>query len=297
MPNFSDPIHFHRYVLRSKAPLNALSDRREHEGALVRIGDGVGCLHPWPEFGDLPLDRQLSILQKGGGLTGMIERLRVCCKLDGAARRLGRSAFVDFQIPPSHVYEPAAGRVVKVKCGRDATVEAARLSAMPSARLRLDFNSILTPIEFRTFVEKLDAATIAKIDFVEDPCETDQRTWDKLQRDLPFDLASDRQPLVARVNIVKPAVDEGRHPRGRVVFTSYMDHPIGQCFAAREAASFYNAHPERPEVCGLASHLLFEPDAFIERVRMDDDGRLIPPAGNGFGFDDLLETLPWQPLR
>ena len=85
MLNLHDPIHVHRYILRSKAPLNAVSERREHEGAIVRIGDGVGCLHPWPELGDLPLDRQLSILEKGG-FTGMIERLRVCCKLDGTAR-------------------------------------------------------------------------------------------------------------------------------------------------------------------------------------------------------------------
>jgi o-succinylbenzoate synthase len=291
-----DPIHIHRYVLRARAPLNAVTGRRDHEGVLVRIGDGVGCLHPWPEFGDLPLERQLSIMQKGG-TTGMIERLRVCCKLDSAARRLGRGEFVDFQIPPSHVYEPDPGKVVKVKCGRNTIEEAARLSTMPCARLRLDFNSVLSPGEFREFVAKLDAATIAKIDFVEDPFEADQHTWEKVQRELPFALASDRQPLVARVNIVKPAIAETRKPRGRVIFTGYMDHPIGQFFAARMAAAFYTAHPERAEVCGLASHLLFEPNEFIERMRIDDDGRLIPAAGTGFGFDDLLESLPWQRLH
>jgi O-succinylbenzoate synthase len=261
----------------------------------VRIGKGVGCLHPRPELGDLPLDRQLTILKKGG-FTSMIERLRVCCKLDGMGRRLGRSGFVDFRIPPSHVYHAAEGKVVKVKCGRDVAAEAARVCGMAAARLRLDFNSVLAPAEFRNFVSMLDAATIARIDFIEDPCEADPRTWEALQKEVPFDLASDRQPVAARVNIVKPATDEIRSPRGRVVFTSYMDHPIGQLFAAREAAAFYAAHPERAEVCGLASHVLFEPDAFIERMRVDDDDRLVPPEGTGFGFDDLLESLPWERL-
>ena len=75
-----------------------------------------------------------------------------------------------------------------------------------------------------------------------------------------------------------------------------MDHPIGQLFAAREASAYYTAHPGQAEVCGLASHVLYEPDPFIERMACDAENRLIFPGGTGFGFDDLLQALPWQRL-
>jgi len=296
MLNLHETIFVHRYTLKSHRPLNAVSGRCEFEGALIKIGDGVGCLHPWPEFGDLPLDRLLSILQKGGN-TGMIERTRVCCLLDGSARRLNRSEFTSFTSPASHTYEPDPSRVVKVKCSGDVKKEADRIRTIAGRKLRLDFNGLLTMDQFRQFVRLLDDATSARIDFVEDPFDADQYWWDKVQRETPFALASDRQPLAAHVNVLKPALDRLRTHHERVVFTSYLDHPIGQFFAAREAAAYYAAQPQQLEVCGLATHVLFEPDEFLERMQTDADGRLIPVGGSGFGFDDLLEKLPWERLH
>jgi O-succinylbenzoate synthase len=295
MLHLHEPIHIHRYTLRSKAVLNAVTTTREHEGALVKIGGGHGCLQPWPELGDLPLDRQLSILSKGG-FTGMIERLRVCCKLDEAARKLGRSEFVDFTIPPSHGYGEQDTGVVKIKCGPDVVAEAARLKRFAAAKLRPDFNATLTPDSFLEFARRLDDATRARIDFVEDPFEAPFHVWEKAQKAVPFALASDRVPVPAEVEIVKPALHTMQRRRRRVVFTSNMDHPIGQLFAAREGAAYYTAHPDQAEVCGLATHVLFEADPFIERMRCDAGNRLIFPGGTGFGFDDLLEALPWQRL-
>lgn len=295
MLHLHEPIHVHRYLLRSKASLNAVTAAREHEGALVKIGGGHGCLQPWPELGDLPLDRQLSILSKGG-FTAMLERLRICCKLDEAARKLGRSEFVDFSIPPSHGYGEEEAGVVKVKCGPDVAAEAARLKRFAAAKLRLDFNATLTPESLRDFVRRLDDATAARIDYVEDPFDVPFPVWDKAQRELPFALASDRVPVTAEVEVVKPALHTLQRRRRRIVFTSNMDHPIGQLFAAREAAAYYTAHPDQAEVAGLATHVLFEPDPFLERMRCDGENRLIFPGGTGFGFDDLLASLPWQRL-
>jgi O-succinylbenzoate synthase len=295
MLHLHDPIHIHRYTLRSRAALSAVIPGRTHEGALVRIGGGHGCLQPWTELGDQPLDRQLSILAKGG-FTGMLERLRICCKLDEAARKLGRSGFVDFSIPPSHGYGEAEPGVVKVKCGPDVAAEATRLKQFAAAKLRLDFNATLTPESFRDFVRRLDDSTVARIDFVEDPFDAPFPVWEKVQRAVPFALASDRVPVPAAVEIVKPSCHTMQRRRRRVVMTSNMDHPIGQLFAAREAAAYYTAHPDQAEVCGLATHSLFEPDPFIERMQCDAQNRLMFPGGTGFGFDDLLASLPWQRL-
>ncbi|MGI8601905.1 MAG: hypothetical protein ACR2OZ_02790 [Verrucomicrobiales bacterium] len=296
MLNLHEPIFFHRYTLRSKRALSPIIQRSEIEGALVKIGQGFGCLQPWPELGDLPLARQLSILEKGGQ-TSHLDRLRICCKIDGLARKLKRNELAELNIPPSHVIHPERGKIVKVKCGADVRQEAERIAGIEAEKLRLDFNGALSVAQFREFVIRLDSATIQRIDFVEDPFDDHQFWWDKVQQELPFDLAADRQPVRARVNVLKPACDDIREFAGRVVFTSYMDHPLGQFFAAREASAYYAGHPQQREYCGLATHTLFEPDAFLERVQLDGEGRLLPPSGTGLGFDDLLESLPWQKLH
>jgi O-succinylbenzoate synthase len=47
--------------------------------------------------------------------------------------------------------------------------------------------------------------------------------------------------------------------------------------------------------CGLFTHVLYEPNEFIEAIRCDG-ARLLPPSGTGIGFDGLLERLPWKRL-
>ena len=46
-----------RYRIKSRGCLNAISGRREFEGALIRVGDGFGGIHPWPELGDPMLEK------------------------------------------------------------------------------------------------------------------------------------------------------------------------------------------------------------------------------------------------
>jgi O-succinylbenzoate synthase len=262
----------------------------------VRIGNGFGCLQPWPELGDLTLDRQIRLLKLGAS-TSHLDRLRICCRFDALARLAGRNELAGLPAPPNHWLEPGSGEIVKLKCGPNPRSEAERISKAEAAKLRLDFNGVPTVDAFLEFVRALGPETLRRIDFVEDPFEAPQSVWDDVQERLPFDLAADRQPVRARVNVLKPACDNIRESRGRVVFTSYMDHPIGQLFAAREAGAYYVVHPHQSEVCGLASHTLFEPDAFIERMQLDGERRLLPVAGTGLGFDDLLATIAWERIN
>ena len=102
--------------------------------------------------------------------------------------------------------------------------------------------------------------------------------------------------------VIKPAIDEpfllaeaALHHRQRVVLTSYMDHPVGQTFAAWEAARLGLQFPGLPGVCGLQTHHLFEPDEFTEMLGPWSPAFQVP-AGYGLGFDDLLEALPWTRL-
>jgi O-succinylbenzoate synthase len=288
-----------RYTLTPRRALSALAGARPREGALVREGDGFADVHPWPELGDAPLGEQLARLA-AGEMTALTRRSLALAELDGAARREGRSLFEGLTIPESHwpgLDPPEAFDTVKLK-----GIE----RIPPNVRLRIDFNATLTP---RQFLQIAAALPKERVDFIEDPCPYDGATWRALREATGLRLARDRGEGGEGVDVVvvKPAVQDpdvvlgsatrdersGRDGKGSLdyVITSYMDHPVGQFFAAHVAA----AHVVNAR-CGLFTHVLFERDPFIEQVA-SAGARLLPPAGVGIGFGELLERLPWRRLK
>jgi O-succinylbenzoate synthase len=275
-----DVIWIHRYELIARAPLNARTRDLRREGALIRVDDGFADVHPHPELGDAPLAEQLARLARGE-TTPLTQQSLYFARVDAEARRVGRSLFEGLIIPESH-WPAAAGDAplafdtIKVKMPG---------SELPSrGKLRLDFNETLTAEEFLRIAERLPTE---RIDFVEDPCPYDGATWRMLRERTGLRLALDRQEATEGVDVLvrKPAVQRSTQDITdvEIVVTSYMDHPVGQMFAAwcaaREATS--------PR-CGLVTHVLFEPNAFSERLRLDG-ARLIPAS-----FDDLLESVDWK---
>jgi O-succinylbenzoate synthase len=278
---------FWRYELTPKRRLNAVAADGVRRGALIRVNGGVADVHPWPELGDLPLDEQLALLARGE-TTPLTQSSLEFASIDAAARRDGRSLFDGLTIPPSHwpgPDPPAAFDTVKLK----------NIDVIPDrVRLRIDFNATLTAAEFVRIAASLPRD---RIDFIEDPCPYDAAVWRELREKTGLRLALDRGPDSSQrepgsydVLIVKPALEEIPCSDAEIVVTSYMDHPIGQLCAAYAAAT-----ANIQSTCGLVTHVLFENDPFIERMRIDGT-RLVPPGGTGWGFDDLLETLPWQTL-
>jgi O-succinylbenzoate synthase len=298
--------------------MNARTARRDFEGALIRVDGGYGCIHPWPELGDPPLEKCLADLA-GARRWPIVRRALRCAEFDRVARQFGHSLFEDMEVPASHatlVAHDAAELaraveagfdLVKLKCGREPAAEARWLNEMtaefPKLRWRLDFNEALTPDESLHFVGLLDDVTRAAIDFLEDPCPYADGAWTNLRRQTRLRLAVDREaaPLssAAQVMVIKPAIDEpwllaeaALRNQQQVVVTSTMDHPLGQAFAAWEAARLGLQFPGITLTCGLQTHHLFEPDAFTEMLGPWSPV-FQPPAGNGLGFDDLLDALPW----
>lgn len=319
----SSDIYIHRYELVSRAGLNSRSDRVRHQGALIRIGSGVGCIHPWQELGDPSLDELLEDLRMGRFFRPLVRSAVKCAMVDGRAREAGISVFDKVHVPRSHativggaerieVAVEAGFDVVKIKAGRDMPKEIELLNSMnqkyPDLRWRLDFNNVLDGGGVRSYLESLTEAAREKIDFLEDPCEVGHRDWAGVRSLYGIPLAVDREVDKARGQftyaIAKPALDDITALCARamiegweLVFTSYMDHPIGQCYAAWCAGKVEKRFLglEDP-VAGLMTHGLFEPDAFIDRM-----GGITPewksPGGTGFGFDDLLEKLAWEKLK
>jgi O-succinylbenzoate synthase len=279
-------MYVHRYKLRMRSGA-------VREGALLRVGDGFADVHPWPELGDAPLDEQLALLAEGQ-VTPLTRGSLHCAVIDHEARRRGVSLFDGLTIPASHwpgPDPPPEFDTVKLKSVAEVP---------PGVRLRIDFNARLTAEEFLRIAETLPRE---RIDFIEDPCPYDEALWRELRERTGLRLAYDvpsprergeggRRPGEGPFDVLvhKPALQTEWPVHHDVVVTSYMDHAIGQFYAAYVAAT----HETNPR-CGLMTHVLYEPDAFFERVERDG-ARLRPPGGTGLGFDDLLERLPWKSI-
>lgn len=312
-------IYVWRYVLKSRAKLNAVSSRREFEGALIRVEEGFGCLHSWPELGDPGLGELLDELKGDSPRSEISEQALRMAEIDEHWRECGES-MVDIEdvIPESHAtllectmeaVREAVDRgfaVIKVKGRRDYPELAGRMDEVshrwPHLKWRVDFNEVLTKEDALCFVQCLTDAVWNRIDFIEDPCPYDGTLWRELERETKLKLAADQsvasdviQP-VADVLVVKPSrKDPTEIPSEQcLVVTSNMDHPLGQCFAAWWAARFVGLG-HTVEVCGLQTQDLFEPNEFSERLGLAGP-KFRSPGGTGFGFDDLLEKLPWKRL-
>lgn len=306
------------------AYLNARSVRRDHEGALIRVGAenfGYGCIHPWSELGDVHLDETLRLLA-AGQLTELSRRALTCAHDDSEARRAGVHLFDGLTVPRSHAtlmmddacFQSAVDAGfdrVKVKVGRDLKEESEfihrQASQFPNLRWRLDFNGCLDLLSVQKFLAALGGDVRGRIDFIEDAYL--HNTAPEVDAMGPYDIAMavDRDIESAcgdfgvaiikpAVNVVDPILKQAAECGRRVVLTSYMDHPVGQCFAAWEAAKAQKDHPGLVDACGLVTHGLFAPNAFSDALGVPTP-EFHPPAGTGLGFDDLLKSLPWKRLN
>ncbi|MEC8942193.1 MAG: enolase C-terminal domain-like protein, partial [Verrucomicrobiota bacterium] len=269
-----ESIHVWRYALKSRAALNAVSGRTEYEGALIRIGDGFGCLHPWPELGDPGLEDLLVELRNDAAVSGLAKEAVSMSALDARWRHRGESMLDEAEqdIPESHATLPectvetvteAVGRgfsVMKVKGRRDFPELAGRIDELsrhwPHLMWRIDFNEVLTRDETLEFARGMTDHARKRIDFLEDPCPWKEEDWEEIRRVARLQLALDRRVCWpapgADVLVLKPArgdVATSPWESKRLVFTSNMDHPLGQCFAAWRAGQLVSSG-STVDICG-----------------------------------------------
>lgn len=309
------------YKLRARGFLNAVSARREFEGVLIRAGQGYACIHPWPELGDPPLGKCLEDLG-GRRFWPIVRRAMRCAEYDDAARGREESLFEEMEVPRSHATLAKADAeelqaavsagfdLVKMKAGRNLAAEVDFMVTMaeahPALRWRLDFNETLDGAEAESFLAGLSADFKRRIDFIEDICPFSESVWADLWQEHRVPLAVDRESgphrRAAQYTVIKPAVDEpfllgeAAAMNGQaLVMTSYMDHPLGQAFAAWEAARTELLFPGLVRTCGLQTHHLFEKDGFTDLLG-EWKPEFTAPGGTGLGFDEQLAALEWQKL-
>ena len=319
MPLGPDLVRISPYRLVSRGRMNPASRRTWHEGVLIEADGGYACVHPWPELGDPTLDACLADLA-GSRRTSIVRRALRCAEFDRVARRFEHSLFEEMEVPLSHATLTAADpamvgalvekgfEVVKLKCGRNVPGETRFLNEQsgrhPRLRWRLDFNEQLSFSEVVAFLDALTPEMRRAVDFLEDPCPYSDAIWRELHLRHRISLAVDREAApqckAAQVMVIKPNLDEplllaeAALANGQsVVVTSAMDHPVGQAFAAWEAARLRLQFPGLVGVCGLQTHHLFEANRFTDWLG-EWTPEFHPPDGLGLGFDELFDELVWQ---
>ena len=326
----SSSIFYYPYELKPRKVLNSRSHGAPRAGALICVNGGYSDIHPWEELGDVSIAEQLRILERGGRTPLLTASLRFAAE-DAKAREAQKSLFDGLIIPRSHLSLPRLAKqwnldewvrdgfaVVKIKLGFEPFQEIQVLGHLgrlldetPQARhiqLRLDFNQSLKSSEgWDHFYRALPQSFWDRVDFVEDPWVYQAEKWRFSSDRCRLRLALDRCDSVTddlgyEVRIVKPAYQhvavETQHAADtmkRIVITSYMDHPVGQMFAAWEAARAQANHPLLVDDAGLLTHDLYEPHLFSEYVGAKG-AYLQNPSGPGVGFGGLLEKLPWKKL-
>jgi len=277
----------------------------KRNGALLRFrsdqGDGYCDVHPWPELGDDPLEKQLDLL-KMGVLTPLTKNALHFAKLDAEGRHRGIHLLEGLTVPKSHlliqeltvdspqVVEQAREEgfhTFKVKLGQDLFEELKILQPLltfKETKWRLDFNGSLSQGKMNEFLEQ--DLNFEAIEFCEDPFSTTSMSF-------PLPIARDwEKPEVYAYRIVKPAVDEWEQIQESkpMIFTSYLGHPFGQVTDAFAAATC-----QCQEVCGLLSHRVYPKNPFSELLSWSGP-EWKSPEGTGFGFDPLLRNLEWESL-
>jgi o-succinylbenzoate synthase len=213
--------------------------------------------------------------------------------------------------------------IIKLKCGISINDELSLIKKItPTLKklemsLRLDFNSTLDSHKFHLFLSSIEG-NLDVINFIEDPFAYQKSYWKEVKNSFPkVCLAVDRihekffnnNEERSRTKsydylVLKPAVQNiykifKNNPYLKdypFLFTSYMDHPLGQLTALYEASLFYSDTLQNTQDCGFLTHSLYEKNAYSETLTILD-AKLIPSfEGGGFGLDALLEKERWRKL-
>lgn len=323
-------LRIHRYELRPGTD-RAFAAGSVRTGALLEVTADEGTagyadLHPWPEFGHVPLEDQLASLANGEP-TALVNLALRHARTDAEARRRGESLFAGLPGIGSHAlltswvdhprtaFDACIARGftrIKLKIGRDPGREAPALNAVADLPLqwRLDANARLTAGSIRDFLEALSPAARARIEFLEDPCPYDPEAWTALSTTTGIPFALDWQiPAAsppwpgAAILVIKPASQDAfALARAAVacgvdiVVTHSMDHALGRAAALWTAMSLRQRHGAVVRDGGLDGSGLHAPDDFTSAW---EENSPIPraPVGTGFGFDTALAVLAWRELE
>ncbi|WP_338636134.1 hypothetical protein [Spirobacillus cienkowskii] len=298
------------------------------------LGIGYSDCFSWPELGDTSLSEKVKMVQVGK-MDFHIEKSFSIAKTDAFYRFNRENAFkklcliknhftcVNFNLLTTNFIEnlrKEGFEYIKLKCGFNLEKEASFLKKIVpilkicNIKVRLDFNGSCSFDGMYQFLQSLDK-NLSVISFIEDPFKNINNEWMQIKQFFPdLGIALDRtnnnsdycnKNEAYDYLILKPAIQNHdeilncKHyniERKKILFTSYMDHPLGQLSALYEASEYYNSNHNNTQICGFLTHDLYKKNSYSERIKVNFSQIVPPQEGFGFGFDDLLENENWRKI-
>lgn len=319
------------------------------EGLLLALkGDnhtvGYADLHPWPTLGDLEVREQLQLLKQGNPTQQMQLSLEYAQR-DLTAKQsqtigvqylneiknhhLILNKFITLKdlsalISTTTTSKKTAAEIFKWKINPETATHVSQMinqtsHEFPNLKWRLDANSLFSFKDMLQFWKTLSPLARQSIDFIEDPCPYDKKSWNHLEEEglplaIDFETShwSPAGPLEAAdspttsnktIFVLKPAIHKMddwktffKQKPNHFLITSYLDHPVGLLHALWTAESFAQTFPQLLLPCGL--NFSFPPsllDSFWNGLYLDKSVWCGHKSA-GIGYTKTLEELPWQML-
>ncbi len=287
------PIEYSTYTLKAKRPLNRFGNQ-EVTGTLLKvhfdkIGYGYSSLQTWTELGDASLEVELAALKNKTPLLLGAKALQFA-KTDATARAKNECLYNHLDIQNHYslgtvdkIEIPSAFQCIKIKLDENFKNTLKKNEWLKNYKLRIDFNLALVKSTEESLLASLK---LFNIDYIEDLGFSTNSVLQFLDQHKTKDCNA----------VIKPAKESASENYSRVVFTSYMDHPVNQVHAAIIANNFYKKYPNKKEVCGLRSDLAFFDNPYFDYFCADTTAIQLQADGNGIGFTSLLEQESWKTL-
>ncbi len=308
------------------APYFLKINQKQIKGALLSDGRGFAVLQPWESLGDPSLDFLIKdlVLEKNNFL---VRRALELLKIDGEARSKNIS-LLPIQSPPSHLYLDLRDEsfflkfqealrdgilLFKFKVGIDHLQEIQNLKKIHNEfsaskfKIRLDANLRFSSLkDFEKFLKNFESI-LERIDFIEDPFLGNPFEWillkDKFNLRLAHDFADESFRELCDVWILKPTRNDPAYlfnlalkKNKKVVFTTALDHELGQLASLSIAHDFQKQHPSFVEDGGFLSFSEVQGlSSFLRRQNNVLDFEDL--RGSGFGCEKLFLNLKWNDPR
>ncbi len=293
---------------------------------------GYSTAQTWPEFGDPLLEDVLEELKNIKSInensnSQIINNILSWAKMDAWARAQKQPLFDNKNIKNNYLVTDICQfdtqalsalnkkniSILKFKFGRNIAAETKVLketSEFKKFKWRIDFNSTFSLDKIFTWL-KQNPWIIDNLEYLEDPVPFNVREWSEIKSKFKINLALDikvdefikikNSETVVDIIIIKPFSDHvealtqwALDKNIKVVFTSYMDHLIGQSFAAVIAHQHSASLGEQLLDCGLSTNHVFEPYKYT--LNQANASKGIASNNYGVGYGDLLEFEPWELL-
>lgn len=286
------------------------------EGVLLKVfftaqEFGYSCLQTWPQLGGSTLTESIQSLRTGDYTPEAKQALHLA-EYEMQWRQSGRRLpaprqasweqhllINDLQLVSEQYLQ--SHHVLKIKMNQNWQQSLPQLKEWAKAHfiLRLDFNNSLSPSSFTDFLNNAQEI-LGQVEFIEDPFLADVQQWQKFSSQFSVSLAWDFQTesypqQSGFVLIHKPLRNSLVARAPKTIFTSNMDHPVGQRLAFLQLLEGVQLQQlDFKVVHGLNSHLVMTPNAYSEQMGQGPTFQVWNETG--VGFEKLLENEKWLTL-